>query len=220
MDGVPKNKQLLLLGIVAGVLLLFLFGSITNSKNRQNNTATEYLPTNSPALITGAETLYKTIGNDRQYNALKDDITKFGVLAIPEYQTSSTSGIEFEVTGKITHTRKGLSFTGNYKKNKDPIKVTVDVLGMDRIKTSIYNSRNEGIIDSRLPSNTKENQFISKLPYTNKLFKVEYNSSVSAYVVTGLSPAADVRQQATAYITDGTGKDKGAFKMLFKPFLF
>ncbi len=217
---ISSNRKLI--AIVAGLLLLFLLGSVfSNLGSGGDTTAPEYSPSNTPAVIGNSDKLYKEINNSMQFMNLRQDIATYGRLSIPSYYNNPETMVSFTTTGAFELNDSDLiKFSGSYIGSKDKIVVTVERLPNNQIKTSIVNSQNGGMIDSRLPSNSSRNQFLASLPIKNASYIIEYNQSVDAYIITALKAESGIKDQAISLIEEKTGYGREGLKTLFKPFIY
>jgi hypothetical protein len=79
---------------------------------------------------------------------------------------------------------KDITLVGKFDKSKDEIRIVIKKLTNDRVKVSIINSKSNTTIDDKLPSASKENQFIASLPYVDANYRIDYVSANSSVAIT------------------------------------
>lgn len=221
--GILKNRRFQLLLSALGVVLFVLVIVFVARGGEEIDAPPEEgssLDYSNQARIIDNKDLVQKLGGVDQYDFLTKDLFVFGKKTFGKYVQEPSRVVGFAISGEPKEKDGTVSFGGRYGAGKDEIQVSVKLLNFRRIKTSITNNKTGVNIDNQLPSNSKDNQFIGGLPFSNELYKVEYNPSVNSFTITALSRDPTVRTQATEYILSGSGKQAKDLKILFKPFLF
>lgn len=179
------KRNLIILGLVLSTLILFMVGARSDNFRARTALAPEYVPETSPAVISNSELLYETLDNVQQYGSVRRDITKYRDEAmIFELSDDGPTNRSFVVLGDTVVDNGTIRFEGSYYGSSDVIAVSIKKLANDRIETSITNLKNEGNIDSMLPSNSKRNKFIASLPIETSTYQLLYSTEANLFVIT------------------------------------
>jgi len=209
---------LVALGVVFVLVYIFiLFRSSSNSIDEFpiEGTSQDY---STHARIVGGEDLFVTIGGDRRYDSLSQDLYVFGEKAYGAYQSSKTEAVGFQVTRIGELQDQKLTVEGRYGSSKNKIVINITILGNDRISTSITDIGTKFNIDSKLPSNTKLNQFIATLPQDYDGYVAEYSRSTDDVLLflDEINPEFGTRASTELQkIIDDGSYNKDRFQLIF-----
>jgi hypothetical protein len=180
-----QRTRLLRIGaVVLATLLAFALFNLFNSPGREDQLHNEPLEEGQTE-IRQSEALRSHI-NTTQVGFLAADLNFFGERTIQTYRTSQGGNV-FTLKSGVEKLDDGtLEFVGVFDKAKDELKVQLSPQKNDRLKVSITNTSNDANIDSELPSNSKQNQFIATLPINdNPTYAITYVApgtvSISAF---------------------------------------
>lgn len=166
-----KPKQSI--GIAAMVLVLVILGLASGSgPSIEGDQAS---PT-SGAFMVYKDAPYLPFRSTTSNNLLRDDLAFYARSIYPDkYNPEKQPAVVFNVSGAPVQSEKSLEFSGGYEKVKGKFSVKVELLKNGRIKTSIVDTKTNHNIDSELPSNSKQNQFIASLPITTDGYRVSFS---------------------------------------------
>lgn len=195
------RKRLLLAAafVVAGIFLVFVTSRLINNKNDEAP-ASSFVPSNAPATITNSEELFAEL-EASQFAQLRDDLTNYS----RNYKKSESESITYDFEGFISKNDEELVFTVVSSNKPDhSIEVKLTKLQQQRIRLSFIDKKSgSSEFDSSLKSNSKRNSFISTLPYSDRLFTVEYNQGTNKFVLLLYERSDAVKQQAMKIVNDG-----------------
>ncbi len=222
MDIIKNRRFQLIVGFVVVVVVIVMIGLLTSGGEEidvlpEEGSSLDY---SEQAKFVDSKDLAQNLGGVDQYDSLTKDLFVFAKKTFALYTTEPQRVVGFSILGDIEKEDSVVRFSGRFGAAKDKIDVVVNLLNNRRLKVSITNTKTNQNVDSELLSNSKINQFIGSLLFTNDLFKIEYNPSTNSFTITAHSKDPSVRKQATDYIVQESGKQPSEFKVLFKPFLF
>lgn len=171
----PKKVGYTILGLLVGSLLIF-----TIIKGNSGSSVDSYPIEGSDqdystrVRLINSELLFKQLSGDRRYDSVSEDLYIFATSAYSKYKTDKPEVIGFVISGKSEKKDETVTFEGSYGAEKNKIKVTATILKNDRVKTSITDTKTKLNIDSKLPSNSKLNQYISELPKSGVSYEADY----------------------------------------------
>lgn len=222
IDAIFSNKKIQAvlagLGIIVVIILTILSFRPTNSSIDDyplEGTDQDY---SAHARIVGGDELFSILGGDRRFDALSRDLFYFAETAYSVYRSSETEVVGFKVTKQGEKVNNSIEIEGEYGSIKNKVRIKVDILANDRIKTSITDTKTDLNIDSKLPSNNKLNQYIATLPENYDGYTTEYDRSADGVTIflDDKNPALADKAFAdiTAQIDDGS-YDRSRFNVLF-----
>ena len=135
------------------------------------------------ARVVGDESLLQKLGGVGRREQLSRDLFVFARTGYSEYKYSPKKVVGFRVTSDIKEEGDKLSFDGRFGSVSHKIHVELTRLRNDRFQTSIIDTKNKLQINSELPSNTKRNQFIGKLPIETTDYTIDYLSESDSFIV-------------------------------------
>lgn len=216
------NKKIRAVLVVSAIVyvLVFVFISLRSPGNSvddipEEGTSQDY---STHARIVDGEDLFEIIDGDKRYDSLSRDLFVFGERAYSAYQSDETKVIGFQVIKVGELLDQKLTIEGKYGSSKNTIVINVVILKNDRISTSITDTKTKFNIDSKLPSNTKLNQFIASLPRDYDGFVAEYARNIDKVVL--FLNERDPESDSSAYtemekvINDGS-YDRDRFQLIF-----
>lgn len=178
--GLTRNQLLLVL--VGGLLILFLFGLFNRPNDKGVGVGKEFSPSDGPALIASGEKLFEYSENATIYNTIAQNIAFFARNTIAQYFDGSLKDVAFKITS-INKEGKKIRLQGDLTDTKEKLSILVDLLNNERVYLQISSSSGASI-DTLLPANSKRNQFIGSLPFKNDVFAVSYIKSTDGFMVT------------------------------------
>lgn len=156
------------------------------------------------ARILGGEELVREIGLQR-YRMLTRDIHVYGKQEYSVYAKGKT-----ETIGFIIETSRNIGnqivVTGKFGSSKDKIELWLTELDNRQIETEIRNITRKETFKNELPSNTKINHFISRLPITNDGYYIDYDPAKDGITVFLDERNPDLADRALAYISEQIGE--------------
>ncbi len=200
-----KRLALFILVLMVGVFLVIFFISlIVRPKNVKNNDG-EYVDRNSGAFMSYKDYPFLPLASGAANDLLRQDLAFFARNTIPKYGPNDDPSVNFKLSKDIKTNGASVSFSGVFERSKDNISVEVTQLNNNRIKTSITNTKSRSNIDDKLPSNSKRNQFIAKLPISNSEYIIDYDDDVDGFLITLYAESS--LDKASSTITDALGID-------------
>lgn len=174
-------------------------------------------------MIGPTKTLLENIGGVVQYDMLSMDLHYFGRVSFDKYKKDASAIVGFSVGEDISKSDSIVTFSGKYGASNNNVSVKVELLPNKRLKTSITDTKTGENVDAQLPSNSKFNQFIAKLPITQNQYSIEYSPKKDNVVVVLGDRNPNLYQQALDYIAsqvdDGSLEQK-KITALFPPSTF
>lgn len=222
-----KNRKVLI-AVVGFALLLFvgiltsLSGSGTNPDDApEDPSIREY--SKYANVVGSTKTLLENLGGVVQYDMLSMDLHYFGRVNYDKYKKDSSTIVGFSLGDNITKKDSIITLEGNYGASNNDISVVIELLPNKRIKTSITDTATGNNTDTQLPSNSKFNQFISKLPIVQNQYTIEYSPKKDDVVVVLGDRNPTLYQQALDYIksqVDDGSLEQKKITALFPPSTF
>ena len=157
-------------------------------------------------IIDGDE-LFQKISGGVRYDQLSSDLYVFAKKQYQQYQ-KSTNVIGFEITSVISKKNNDIEFSGKFGAINNTIRIKVVLLSNSRIKTSIVDTKTNKNINAQLPSNSKRNSLIAKLPYKTKDYIIEYDQSDDSFVINIFDGGEADLNKATNYLISMLGQDE------------
>lgn len=174
-------------------------------------------------MIGPTKTLLENLGGVIQYDMLSMDLHYFGRVSYEKYRKDSSVIVGFSVEENIVKTDSVVSFDGKYGASQNIITVKIELLANKRLKTSITDTKTGKNVDAQLPSNSKFNQFISKLPLSMGQYSIEYSPLKDNVVVVLNERDPSIYQKALDYIksqVDDGSLEQKKITALFPPSTF
>lgn len=218
-----------LIAIAIGGLIVLAGGLIIALGNRgvnpdmppEESTIREF--TKYASIVGPTKTLLENIGGVVQFDMISLDLHYFGRVNYDKYKKGDSLIVGFSLDGSITKTESTVTFEGSYGASKNKINVSIELLANKRLKTSITDSKTGRNVDAQLPSNSKFNQFIAKLPVNQDQYSIEYSPSKDNVVVVLGEREPSIYQKALDYIksqVDDGSLEQKKITALFPPSTF
>ena len=167
-----SNKRLfIIVGIIIALIILAIIGARQRSGEPSGE---EYVSPTSAAFLVYEDTAYLPLKSVDANNMLRADVAFFARKMFEAYNPAKQPAVRFDVTKKPVSTEKGITFKGKYEKARSGITIQVTELPNNRIRTSIKMDKTGENTDATLPSNSKKNVYISKLPIFNSDYRIYY----------------------------------------------
>ena len=187
-----KNPNVRTALIVVGFLGLAILLILANDTIRRgSDNASEFTPTDSPAVLVNGEELYTQIDDGYQFDNLRKDLATYGRSTIDKYKSGNVTEVVFEITNDSTKDGDDISFEGKYEESGDLIGVELTKLPNSRLKLSITNRATGTNINNSLSSNTKRNQFAATLPIDKDDYSIEFYVPSESFVIKLYDPETE-----------------------------
>lgn len=168
-----RPKQSIGIAVAFVVLFIVLVGS-----GRGPDIVGDQASPTSGAFMVYKDAPYLPFGSTVSNNMLRDDLAYYARSTYPdEYNPNRQPSVVFNLADTPKKSEKSLEFSGGYEKVKAKFDVKVELLSNGRIKTSIVDTKTNRNINSELPSNSKQNQFIASLPITTGSYRLSFSGS-------------------------------------------
>ena len=218
-----------LIAIVSGGLIVLVGGLIIALGSRgvnpdtppEESTIREF--TKYANIVGPTRTLLENIGGVVQFDMISMDLHYFGRVNYDKYKKDGSLIVGFSLDSNITKNESVVTFGGSYGASKNKINVKIELLPNKRLKTSITDSKTGVNVDAQLPSNSKFNQFIAKLPITQNQYTIEYSPIKDNVVVILSERDPSIYQTAVDYISsqvDDGSMERKKITALFPPSTF
>lgn len=205
LTNTKNRKAILVVSVLLVFILPILFSLLAPGKSIDVAASDEDLAYYSTRarLYEGSE-LFKAIG-EKQYDQLSMDVYLFGKNTYKAYRSGSKHVVGFLINREsLTKRDSKISFEGKYGSSSSSIKVAVELLKNERIKTSIKDVGLNNNIDQKLPSNSKTNKFIASLPFVSKSYSIYYypDSPKLGIEISGVSDQS--KKEAISFVASQT----------------
>lgn len=172
------------LALMIGIFLTIVFAVIyLFTRNGGSQTSPEYISPDSPAFLLYKKQSFSPLSSQEANNQLAADIAFFARHNYPVYDPNQQPAVVFNETKSPDKSGDEFQLLGRYEKIKNDIKISVKELSNNRIKTSITDSKTGVNIDSQLPSNSKENVYISTLPVFTADYRIYYSQDTEKITI-------------------------------------
>jgi len=129
------------------------------------------------ARIIGGEELFKLVAGGKRYDSLSEDLYVFGSTAYEEYKKDDVEVIGFTLSSEVKKESDTVTFSGEFGSSSNTVTVSLELLKNSRLKSSITDTKTKLNIDQKLPSNSKFNSYIAKLPIIGDGYTAGYSAS-------------------------------------------
>jgi hypothetical protein len=202
------NLRYKIAALVVGFILLIGIGLYSLGNNKldidkypEEGTSTDY--SQLVNIYEDAE-LYVGLGGTIRHEQVARDLHYFAKNSYEAYRNRN-GVIGFLIESEIKKDNTTVSFSGRFGAVSNKIVIEVVMKPNYRNSTSITDKKTGKQIDSRLPSNSKRNQLISKLPIKDKKYLIEYEPSNDMFVINIFDGGSNELSLATKRLSNELG---------------
>ena len=170
-SGNPNKRTFIIVSIIITLIALAIIGARQRSGKPSG---AEYVSPTSAAFIVYKDSAYLPLKTIDANNMLRADVAYFARKMFDKYNPKKQPSVRFDVTKKPSDISGGVIFKGRFEKVSSGITIQVNELANNQIKTSIKVDKSGENIDNELPSNSKKNVFIRKLPIISNDYRIYY----------------------------------------------
>lgn len=194
----PLLLALLAVGIIAMIILI-----LVGFRGKQSVTIGDQASPSSDAFVVYQNKPFRPLRNVNADELMRRDMAAYARKTMAVYAPDKNPAVVFNVE-TVTEKNGSVVFSGEYEKHSAAIRVTVEPLANDRIRTTI---KQDGVasIDSELPSASKLHSFIATLPVTTDQFAVEYSPADGGILIVIADRDPALSDNANTYIREQTG---------------
>lgn len=204
------KKLIVLLSVVVlvAIFVFFILISRSNTIDERPHEGTSEDYTSQVVMFDNEQSreLFKIVGGDVRFDSIRSDLYYFAQKEFGDsYKNKEYVG--FKITSKLAQNSEKYTLEGRFGAVNNKIIVSFKNLPNTRINVEISDKKTGKRLYEQLPSNSKRNQLIAKLPINNKQYYIDFDGPKNTFTINIYRGGAKERDLALQYLSSELGID-------------